>query len=126
MVSERCHGSKRSYRGQIAAVSNEPEILMKIRLFALSLVVSLALVAGVANAKGCLEGAAVGGLAGHVAGHHAVAGAAVGCAVGHHRARVKAKKEAEQASAQANNASAARQGASPVTVPSNNPAPGSK
>jgi hypothetical protein len=38
---------------------------MKTRLFALSLAVSLATVAGVANANTCIEGAAVGGVAGH-------------------------------------------------------------
>ena len=42
-----------------------------------------------ANAHGCIKGAAVGGVVGHVAGHHAVAGAAVGCVIGHHRATVK-------------------------------------
>ena len=41
-------------------------------------VAALALLPSFANAKGCIEGAAVGGVAGHVAGHHAVAGAAVG------------------------------------------------
>jgi len=50
----------------------------------------------IANAHGCIKGAAVGGVAGHVAGHHAVAGAAVGCVIGHHRATVK-EKEAKQA-----------------------------
>ncbi len=52
------------------------------------------LMAGAAEAKGCLKGAAVGGVAGHFMGHHPVAGAAVGCAVGHHHAKVKARREA--------------------------------
>ena len=85
---------------------------MNTRLFALSLAVSLLSVAGVANGKGCIEGAAVGGVAGHVAGHHALAGAAIGCAVGHHRAKVKARREAAQATALERNAA-------PTASPSN-------
>ena len=49
----------------------------------------------IANAHGCIKGAAVGGLVGHVAGHHGLAGAAVGCAVGHHRAKVKGREAAQ-------------------------------
>lgn len=49
----------------------------------------------IANAHGCIKGAAVGGLVGHVAGHHGLAGAAVGCALGHHRAKVKARELAQ-------------------------------
>jgi hypothetical protein len=79
------------------------ETKMKTQFLALCVFASLALAAGTANAKGCLEGAAVGGVAGHVAGHHTVAGAAIGCAVGHHRAKVKAK-EAAQANAAPNSA----------------------
>lgn len=57
--------------------------------------VSLALVAGPAEAKGCLKGATVGGVGGHFVGKgHALAGAAIGCAVGHHRAAVAARKQA--------------------------------
>ena len=56
---------------------------------------SLALVAGPAEAKGCLKGAAVGGVGGHFVGKgHALAGAAIGCAVGHNRAAVAARKQA--------------------------------
>ena len=55
---------------------------MKTRFLLLAALSSIALGSGVANAKGCIEGAAVGGVAGHVAGHHGVAGAAIGCAVG--------------------------------------------
>lgn len=56
---------------------------------------SLALVAGPAEAKGCLKGAAVGGVGGHFVGKgHALAGAAIGCAVGHHRAAMAARKQA--------------------------------
>jgi hypothetical protein len=51
----------------------------------------------IANAHGCIKGAAVGGVVGHVAGHHAVAGAAVGCVIGHHRATVKEKEVAQNA-----------------------------
>ena len=44
-------------------------------------------VAGPAEAKGCLKGAAVGAVGGHMVGQgHALAGAAAGCAIGHHRA----------------------------------------
>jgi hypothetical protein len=51
----------------------------------------------IANAHGCIKGAAVGGVVGHVAGHHAVAGAAVGCVIGHHRAKVKEREAAQNA-----------------------------
>ncbi len=54
---------------------------------------SMAFGAPMAQAKGCLKGAAVGGVAGHVVGHHGLAGAAVGCAIGHHRAKVKARSQ---------------------------------
>ena len=49
---------------------------MKINLLAMTVVAALASTTGVANAKGCLKGAAVGGVAGHVAGKHGVVGAA--------------------------------------------------
>ncbi len=61
----------------------------------------------IANAHGCLKGAAVGGVVGHVAGHHAVAGAAVGCVVGHHRAKVKEKEAANAPAGSANAAGTA-------------------
>jgi len=51
----------------------------------------------IANAHGCIKGAAVGGVVGHVAGHHAVAGAAAGCVIGHHRATVKQREAAQNA-----------------------------
>jgi hypothetical protein len=57
----------------------------------------LALASGGAEAKGCLEGAAVGGVAGHVAGKHGVIGAAGGCAIGHHEAGKKEKQQQQQA-----------------------------
>lgn len=50
------------------------------------LALSLAAVAGAADARGCLKGAVVGGVAGHFAHHHAVLGAAAGCVIGHHYA----------------------------------------
>lgn len=99
---------------------------MKTKLIAILFFLSLGSVVGVANAKGCVEGAAVGGLAGHVAGHHGVAGAAVGCTVGHHRATVKAKKQAAEANAPATNGSPAPQGAAPTNVPGNNAVPATK
>ncbi|MBV9331547.1 MAG: hypothetical protein JOZ55_08340 [Alphaproteobacteria bacterium] len=51
------------------------------------------LLAGHAEAKGCLKGAAVGAVAGHYAGHHAVLGAITGCVVGRHMANKKAREE---------------------------------
>ncbi len=55
----------------------------------------LALVAGQAEAKGCIKGAVVGGLAGHMA-HHGVLGAVGGCAVGHHMASKQQQTEQPQ------------------------------
>jgi hypothetical protein len=65
--------------------------------YAIAAIAAAALaVAGPAEAKGCLKGAAVGGVGGHFVGKgHAVAGAAIGCAVGHHRAKVAARKAAK-------------------------------
>jgi len=56
----------------------------------------LAVLPGVAGAKGCLKGAAVGGVVGHVAGHHAVLGAAAGCVIEHHREKMKDKAAAQR------------------------------
>ena len=78
---------------------------MKLKLSALAIVIAIGANASLAEAKGCLKGAAVGGIAGHVAGNHGVAGAAIGCAVGHHRAKVKDKQQAAQATANAPNKS---------------------
>ena len=55
---------------------------------------TFAISAVLAQAAGCLSGAAVGGVAGHVAGHHGVLGAAAGCAVGHHEAKKQAREQA--------------------------------
>ena len=71
---------------------------MKTSFLALALVGSLSFVAQVAEAKGCLKGAAVGGVGGHVAGGHGLAGAAGGCLVGRHIANKKAKQQAESPS----------------------------
>ncbi|KAK43457.1 hypothetical protein QCE73_09475 [Caballeronia sp. LZ029] len=68
----------------------------KIALIALTSAMLAA--TGAAQAKGCIEGAAVGGVAGHVAGKHGTAGAVGGCAIGHHEASKKDKK-AQQANA---------------------------
>ncbi|CAL8473455.1 MULTISPECIES: hypothetical protein [Caballeronia] len=68
----------------------------KIALIALTSAMLAA--TGAAQAKGCVEGAAVGGVAGHVAGKHGTAGAVGGCAIGHHEASKKDKK-AQQANA---------------------------
>jgi hypothetical protein len=64
----------------------------------------LASATGVADAKGCVSGAAVGGVAGHVAGRHAVLGAAAGCAINHHRNKVKDAKAAATTSQQQSSA----------------------
>ena len=58
----------------------------------------LALIAAspLAQAKGCLKGAAVGGVAGHYAGHHGVLGAGAGCVIGHHEATKHARERAQQ------------------------------
>ena len=58
---------------------------------------ALLVAAPMAQATGCLKGAAVGGVAGHVAGHHAILGAVAGCAIGHHAAAKKAKDAKEEA-----------------------------
>ncbi len=65
------------------------------RILVTVIVLGAAALPAMANAHGCVKGAAVGAVAGHVAGHHAVAGAAVGCAVGHHQAKVKERQAAQ-------------------------------
>jgi hypothetical protein len=68
---------------------------MSRKLASIMLTAALFATAGVAQAKGCIEGAAVGGVAGHVAGKHGTAGAVGGCAIGHHEASKKDKKAQE-------------------------------
>ncbi|MDR5757583.1 hypothetical protein [Caballeronia sp. LZ035] len=70
-----------------------------------SIVLASAMLAatGAAQAKGCIEGAAVGGVAGHVAGKHGAVGAVGGCAIGHHEASKKEKKAQEANAASAPN-----------------------
>ncbi|MBC8737162.1 hypothetical protein F6X40_10115 [Paraburkholderia sp. UCT31] len=59
------------------------------------LALTLAMVAGQAQAAGCLKGAAAGAVAGHFVGKgHAVLGAVGGCVVGRHLANKKAKEDA--------------------------------
>lgn len=70
---------------------------MKTRIIAAALLISLASVSQLANAAGCLKGAAVGGVGGHLAGHHGLLGAAAGCAIGRHQANKHAKTEAARA-----------------------------
>ena len=67
---------------------------MKTSILALALVSTLSLVSQVAEAKGCLKGAAVGSVGGHLAGGHGLLGAGAGCLVGRHMANKKAKQEA--------------------------------
>jgi hypothetical protein len=79
-----------------------------MRWFAIAALCGVALLASpttMAEAKGCLKGAAVGGVAGHLAGHHGMLGAAAGCAVGHH----EATKEQRAQQAQKDNDSNAEQ-----------------
>ena len=83
---------------------------MNRTIVGLLIAASVVSVAPVAQAKGCLKGAAVGGVGGHVAGHHGLAGAAVGCAVGRHMANKK-----DKATAAAQNAPA------PATTAQNRP-----
>jgi hypothetical protein len=72
--------------------------MMKTRLIAAALMLSLAST-GAAYAKpSCAKGALVGGVGGHVAGKHGLLGAAAGCAIGHHMAK---KQERQQREAQA-------------------------
>ena len=68
---------------------------MKTRSLLLA-VAALTLVAGSADAKGCLKGAVVGGVAGHYAGHHGVLGAIAGCAYGRHRANEQDRQRQTQ------------------------------
>ena len=70
---------------------------MKTLFLAIALLLTLGVAPQIANAKGCLKGAAVGGVGGHVAGGHGVLGAAAGCAVGRHMANKKDKQKAAQA-----------------------------
>ena len=67
---------------------------MKTRVFAVALLMSLASMSQVANAAGCLKGAAVGGVGGHFAGHHGLLGAAAGCAIGRHQANKHSRENA--------------------------------
>ena len=62
-----------------------------------TVVVTLAVAAPAANAKGCLKGAVVGGAAGHVAHHHGLLGATAGCIIGRHRAKKKEEQQQAQA-----------------------------
>jgi hypothetical protein len=74
---------------------------MKHIVIAVALVSSLTLFTQVAEANGCLKGAAVGGIGGHLVGGHGLIGAGAGCLVGRHMANKKAKQEAvQQATAQ--------------------------
>ena len=67
---------------------------MKTRILTAALLMSLASMSQLANAAGCLKGAAVGGVGGHFAGHHGLLGAAAGCAIGRHQANKHARANA--------------------------------
>jgi uncharacterized protein YcfJ len=61
---------------------------------ATAMILSLALAAPPADAKGCMKGAAVGGVAGHYVGSgHGVLGATAGCLVGRHYAKKQARQQ---------------------------------
>jgi outer membrane lipoprotein SlyB len=77
------------------------DAIMSRKLVSIMLASSMFIAAGAAQAKGCIEGAAVGGVAGHVAGKHGTAGAVGGCAIGHHEASKKEKKAQEANAASA-------------------------
>jgi membrane protease subunit (stomatin/prohibitin family) len=78
------------------------EDIMKTKLIAATLMLSLAST-GVAYAKpSCAKGAVVGGVGGHVAGRHGLLGAAAGCVIGHHMAKKQEREQQRQAQAQAN------------------------
>lgn len=63
-------------------------------VMATAIVLTVALTAPAANAKGCIKGAVVGGVAGHyVVGGHGVLGAAAGCLVGRHYAKKHARQQ---------------------------------
>ena len=66
---------------------------MKMALVTATVMVSVALLSGPADAAGCLKGAVVGGIAGHYAGHHGLLGAGAGCLVGRHYASTHARQE---------------------------------
>jgi hypothetical protein len=68
--------------------------LATIFLATLALILGLAVLPELADAKGCLKGALVGGVAGHYAGHHAILGAIGGCIVGRHLANEQDKQNA--------------------------------
>jgi hypothetical protein len=76
---------------------------MNRKFITIALAASMFAATGAAQAKGCIEGAAVGGVAGHVAGKHGTAGAVGGCAIGHHEASKKDKKAQEANAASAPN-----------------------
>jgi hypothetical protein len=69
----------------------------KLNMRKLLLTIAISGLPIIANAHGCIKGAAVGGVVGHVAGHHAVAGAAMGCVIGHHLAKGKEREAAQTA-----------------------------
>lgn len=74
---------------------------MNRKIVSMLLAATMIAATGAAQAKGCLEGAAVGGVAGHMAGKHGTAGAVGGCAIGHHEANKKEKKAQQAAAASA-------------------------
>ena len=68
---------------------------MKALIGCAAALIALAAVS-VADAKGCLKGAAVGGVAGHYSGHHGLLGAAAGCAIGRHEANKRDRVQRNQ------------------------------
>src|ERR1700712_3293863 len=94
-----CITQRQRARGILILFTTPRNLEMKTQAIALSLLLPLASVSGLATPKGCIKGALVGGAVGHVAGGHSVAGAAVGCGVGHHSATVKERQNAAQQNA---------------------------
>lgn len=75
---------------------------------------TLAVLSGSAEAKGCIKGALVGGAAGHLA-HHGLLGAAAGCIIGHHEAAKHERELHDQPSGAA---------PAPASAPATAPDPG--
>jgi hypothetical protein len=94
-------------RRVLSVLENARSQKMRKIIAAIAIATPLAMLPGIAGAKGCLKGAAVGGVVGHVAGHHAVVGAAAGCVIEHHRERMKDKAAKQNSASQNRTAGAA-------------------
>src|ERR1700692_810391 len=82
--------------GTTVRAIEEPQMKFMLLPAVLAFLMTAGWVAALAQAAGCLKGAAVGGVAGHYAGHHGVLGAGAGCVIGHHEASKHARQQARQ------------------------------